>query len=99
MQAAVRKLRVRQTVAEEISGGVGHIHILRKADAFPLVPCGAIGMVVINGNLSCVPGHAHRKLSAGIVLSRQHLHDGFRTHFGGIPCLQNRIQVSVCRIA
>ena len=99
LQIRIGETRIAQPVAEEIARRVGQVHIVHKTDAFPLVPSRAIGVVVIDGDLSGVIGHRDRQLAAGIVVPQQRVSDRLSSALGRAPGLQNGAQTFIRRIA
>src|SRR4029450_230171 len=70
-----------------------------KTDAFALVPGGARWVVVVDGDLTCVPGHADWQPTAGTVCPGQDVCDGFGAALGRTPCLQEGREMCVGGIA
>lgn len=97
-QITVLKLRVGKPVSETIPRSVGQIHIVREADATALVPGGAVGMVVVQRNLSSLVNHRHRQSSAGVVRAGQHVRDGFCAALSRAPSPQDGVQAFVGRV-
>ena len=78
---------------------MGQIHIIRKSNALPLVPCRTIGVIIINRNLPCMISHGYRKLPSRIIISDQHIRNCLCSGFRRIPRFQYGVQIFIRRIA
>ena len=76
-----------------------HIHIVGKSYALALVPCGAVRMIIVNRNLPCVVSSRNRQFPTRIVCARKHIRQSLRPLLRRIPCLDQRVQTFVRRIA
>ena len=85
-------------MSEIIHRCMRHIHIIQKADASGLMPCGIMRVIVINWNLTGSISCRYRHFSSRIIPAKQSAHNCLRPHLGRIPSLQYCIQMCICRI-
>jgi hypothetical protein len=86
-------------VAEVVAGGVRGVDIVGEADTLALVPGRAVGVVVVDRDLTGGPGDADREPAAGVQLTEEHVDDRLGTVLGGVPGLDDRVEVPVGDVA